>query len=93
MLRPALAMECPTVINKIVFTSPEAMVAFSGENVKSQRSSKTLLTYVKLYSFERSMKRPFLLLRLQITLKRYAKNVKSNLLQSRHSANFESRNP
>ena len=24
-------MECPTVINKIVFTSPEAMVEFSGE--------------------------------------------------------------
>ena len=30
-LRPALAMECPTVKNKIVFTSPEAMVEFSGE--------------------------------------------------------------
>ena len=31
VLRPALAMECPTVINKIVFTSPEAMVEFSGK--------------------------------------------------------------
>ena len=31
VLRPALAMECRTVINKIVFTSPEAMVEFSGE--------------------------------------------------------------
>ena len=30
VLRRALAMECPTVINKIVFTSPEAMVEFSG---------------------------------------------------------------
>ena len=65
--RPALAMECPTVINKIVFTLPEAMVEFSGKKIKSQRSSKTLLTYVNLYSFERSMERAFLLLRLQIT--------------------------
>ena len=67
--------------------------SFLGKKIKSQRSSKTLLTYINLYSLERSMKRPFLLLRLQITLKRSAKNVKSNLLQSRHSANFESRNP
>ena len=34
-----------------------------------------------------------LFLRLQITLKRYAKSAKPNLLQSRHSANFESLNP
>ena len=80
------------VINKTVFTSLEAMVEFSGEKIQSQRSSKTLSTYVNLYSSERSIKRPFLLLRLQITLKRYAKNVKPNLLQSRHSGNFESRN-
>ena len=57
------------------------------------RWSKTLFTYANLYSLERSMKRPLLLLRLQITLKRYAKNVKSDLLQSRYSANFDSRNP
>ena len=28
-------MECPTVINKIVFTSPEVMVEFSGEKNKT----------------------------------------------------------
>ena len=28
------------VINKIVFTSPEAMVEFSGEKIKPRRSSK-----------------------------------------------------
>ena len=81
------------VINKIVFTSPEAMVEFSGEKVKSQPSSKTLFAYINLYSSERSMKRPLLFLRLQITLKCYAKNAKPNLLQSRLSANFESCNP
>ena len=69
------------------------MVEFSGEKIKSQPSSKTRLTYVNLYSSERSMKRPLLFLRLQITLKRYAKNVEPNLSQSRHLANFESRNP
>ena len=78
-------MEWPTVINKIVFTSPEAMAEFSGGKKKSQPSSKTLLTYVNLYSSERSMKRPLLFLQLQITLKRYTKKVKPNL--------FESRNP
>ena len=46
-----------------------------------------------LYLLARSEKRPFVLLRLQMTLKRYARNVRSNLLQSRHSASFESRNP
>ena len=52
VLRPAfIAMESPTVINKIVFTSPEAMVEFSWEQIKSQRKSKTLLTYVNLSSF------------------------------------------
>ena len=34
VLPPVLAMECPTVIKKIVFTSPEAMVEFSGEKNK-----------------------------------------------------------
>ena len=29
-----------TLINKIVFTSPEAMVEFSGEKIKPRRSSK-----------------------------------------------------
>ena len=43
-----------TVINKIVFTSPEAMVEFSGCSSKTWCSSKTLLTYVNLYLFERS---------------------------------------
>ena len=57
MLGPAIAMECPTVINKIVFTSPEAMVEFSGEKVKSQPSLKTLLTYVNLYSYDRLIKK------------------------------------
>ena len=61
-----------SVNNKIVFTSPEAMVinslvsgVFSG-NIKPQPSSKTFFsvethfgTYVHLYSFERSMERPF----------------------------------
>ena len=92
VLPPVLAMECPTVIKKIVFTSPEAMVEFSGGKIKSRPLSKTLLTYVNLYSSERSRERPLLFLRLQITLKRYAKNVKPNLSQSKLSANFESRN-
>ena len=39
---------------KIVFTSPEAM-EFSREKIKPQRSSKTLLTYVNVYSFGRSI--------------------------------------
>ena len=38
-----------TVINKIVFTSLEAMVEFSGKELKPKRLSKT-----PLYSFERS---------------------------------------
>ena len=53
VLRLASAMECPDsdkqgrvywnalmVINKIVFTSPEAMVEFFGEKVKPRCSSK-----------------------------------------------------
>ena len=52
-----LAMEYRTVINKIVLTSPEAMVEFSlGKKLK-------LLTAVNLYSFERS--RNFFLRRKQ----------------------------
>ena len=47
-------MEHRTVINKIVFTSPEVMVEFSGGK---------LLTSVNLYSFERS--RNFFLRRKQ----------------------------
>ena len=43
-----------TVMNKIVFTSLEAMVEFSGKKLKPKRLSKTPLTYVNLYSFERS---------------------------------------
>ena len=68
-----------TVINKIVFTSIEAMVEFSGKKLKPKRLSKTPLTYVNLYSFERS--RYFFVgrnnyLRLQVTLNsRYAKIV------------------
>ena len=52
-----LAMEYRTVINKIVFTSPEAMVEFSGGK------KLKLLTSVNLYSFERS--RNFFLRRKQ----------------------------
>ena len=50
-------MEYRTVINKIVFTSPEAMVEFSGGK------KLKLLTSVNLYSFERS--RNFFLRRKQ----------------------------
>ena len=39
-----------TVINKIVFTSPEAMVEFSREKLKPQ--CKTPFNMCKLYSFE-----------------------------------------
>ena len=50
-----------TMINKIVFTSPEAMVEFSQEKNKTSALLKNpfvfhLGTYVNLYSFERSMK-------------------------------------
>ena len=44
-----LAMEYRTVINKIVFTSPEAMVEFSGE-----KKLKLSLSACQKYSFERS---------------------------------------
>ena len=47
-----LAMEHRAVINKIVFTSPEAMVEFSGGK------KLKLLTAVNLYSFERSRNYP-----------------------------------
>ena len=43
-----------TVINKIMFTSPEEMVEFSGEKIKPWRSSKP-------FEHERSIMRPFLL--------------------------------
>ena len=50
-----------TMINKIVFTSPEAMVEFSQEKNKTSAFLKNpfvfhLGTHVNLYSFERSMK-------------------------------------
>ena len=44
------------VINKIVFTSPEAMVEFSGENIKPWRWSKPFE-----HLSERSIIRTFLL--------------------------------
>ena len=50
---------------KIVYSSPEAMVEFSGKELKPKRLSKTPLTYVNLYSFERS--RYFLVGRKQIS--------------------------
>ena len=37
-----------TVINKIVFTLPEAMVEFSGENIKPWRSSKPF-EHIQIY--------------------------------------------
>ena len=48
------------VINKIVFTLPEALVEFSQEKNKTSALLKNpfafhLGTYVNLYSFERSM--------------------------------------
>ena len=48
-------------INKILFTSPEAMVEFSGEKIKPPRSSKPFEHIANIYSFERSIMRPFLL--------------------------------
>ena len=41
-----------TVINKIVFTSPEAMVEFSGEK---NITSALVKTFANIYSFERSI--------------------------------------
>ena len=41
-----------TVINKIVFTSPEAMVEFSG---KKNITSALVKTFADIYSFERSI--------------------------------------
>ena len=61
-----------TVINKIVFTSPEAMVEFSG---KKNITSALVKTFANIYSFERSMQ-VNKNLRLPITQPRYAKNVK-----------------
>ena len=71
-----------TVIIKIVFTSPETMVEFSGEIKLKRRFSarqKPFLTYANLYSFE-SQGIFFLvinkIMRLQVTLDpRHAKNV------------------
>ena len=63
-------MKYRTVINKIVFTSPEAMEEFSGGK------KLKLLTSVNLYSFERSRNFFHKIIRLQVTLQpRYAKNV------------------
>ena len=44
------ALQKATVINKIVFTSPEAMVEFSREKLKPQ--CKNPFNMCKLYSFE-----------------------------------------
>ena len=86
-------MECPDsdkqgrvywnalmVINKIVFTSPEAMVEFSGENIKPWRSSKPFelnkfIWKVSYDTFSPSSQVNKSLI-LQITQPRYAKNVK-----------------
>ena len=65
-----------TVINKIVFTSPEAMVEFSG---KKNITSALVKTFANIYSFERSILLRATVnknLRLPITQPRYAKNVK-----------------
>ena len=64
-----------TVINKIVFTSPEAMVEFSGKK-KYNLGTKPLQIYIRLkgqFSFELQVNKN---LRLPITQPRYAKNVK-----------------
>ena len=61
------------VINKIVFTSPEAMVEFSGRKIKPRRSSKPfehMQTYILLRATGKQN------LRLPITQPRHAKNVK-----------------
>ena len=69
------------VINKIVFTSPEAIVEFSRVKINARRSSKPF-EHIQIISSVRSIIRPFLLrarqasLRLLITQPRYAKNVK-----------------
>ena len=70
------------VINKIVFTSPEAMVEFAGEKLKPRRSSKPfehIQIYIRLkgqlwdlFSFELGEQS----LGLQIAQPLYAKNVK-----------------
>ena len=49
------------MINKIVFTSPEAMVEFSGEKIKPRRSSKPFEHHANIYSSVRLVIRPFLL--------------------------------
>ena len=41
-------MECADGENKIVFTSPEAMVEFSGEKIKPRRSSKPF-EHIQIY--------------------------------------------
>ena len=46
------------MINEIVFTSPEAMVEFSGGKIKPWRSSKP---FEHIYLSEKSIIRPFLL--------------------------------
>ena len=43
------------MIKKIVFSSPEAMVEFSGEKNKTKAFVKTLRTYANIYSSQRSM--------------------------------------
>ena len=65
-----------TVINKIVFTSPEAMVEFSGKKKYNLGTRQNLQIYIRLkgqFSFELQVNKN---LRLPITQPRYAKNVK-----------------
>ena len=73
-----IGMPLRRVINKIVFTSPEAMVEFSGEkwNLGARQNPLNISKYIFVWKV--NYIRPFLLtsLRLQITQPRYAKNVK-----------------
>ena len=74
------------------------MVEFSGGKIKPRRSSKPF-EHIEIYillkgqlqdlfsSEQGKQKSP-----IKITQPSYAKNVKYNLLQPRHWANFESRN-
>ena len=72
-----------TVINKIVFTSPEAMVEFSGEKNITSALVKTFANIYSLkgqFSFELQVNKN---LRLPITQPRYAKNeIKSLSIQA-----------
>ena len=66
------------VINKIVFTSPEAMVEFSGKKIKPRHLSKPfehIQIYIRLKG-QSPWSKVNKSLRLQIMQPRYAKNVK-----------------